>query len=155
MLAVWAANDGLHAAERPAGAPGFGDLGVILAKAGTSDPQVAFFADGRAAAKATYTGGFAGVVRQSGADSFVPTEFGLATTINGSDMTVSDQTGEVVIALAIKTGSTSQVLLARVSSNGMADRERLRSADGHEQHVQQHELLRTSPRASSRTTGSS
>ena len=120
VLAVWAANDGLHAAERPAGAPGFGDLGVILAKAGTSDPQVAFFADGRAAAKATYTGGFAGVVRQSGADSFVPTEFGLATTINGSDMTVSDQTGEVVIALAIKTGSTSQVLLARVSSNGMA-----------------------------------
>ena len=35
-------------------------------------------------------------------------------------MTVSDETGEVVIALAIKTGSTSQVLLARISSNGMA-----------------------------------
>ena len=80
-----------------------------------------------------------------GSDSFIPTELGLATTINGSDMTVSDQTGEVVIALAIKTGKNVRVLLARVSSNGMATGERLRSADGHEQHVQQHELLPPRP----------
>jgi hypothetical protein len=120
VLAVWVANDGLHASERPAGSPGFADLGVILAKPGTSDPQVAFFADGRAAAKTIYTGGFAGLIRQAGADSFVHTDFEPAATFNGSDMAVSDQTGELVIPVATKSGITSQILLARIPSTGPA-----------------------------------
>lgn len=125
VLAVWAANDGLHASERLAGTGGFADLGVIGADAGTQNPQVEFFADGRAAVKSEVTGGIVGRIRQVGSNSFVSQPFSLpGNTISGSDLAVSDQAGEVVMVATVKSaGGVSQVVvfhLAGDSSTGNA-----------------------------------
>jgi hypothetical protein len=121
VLAVWEGPGGIRGADRAAGAAGFTDLGVVASEAGAANPQVAYFANGRAALVIQRTGGVSALLRPAAGGPFAPqfSSLGDVTgTVSGVGATVSDDAQQTNFAMTVKNGGASSVRAVAMEVGG-------------------------------------